>query len=98
MENTVIFGKDVNVVAYYFKEVGRRLKCYPKRVEYDGRQVTFEDGLIRSLRIGERIINIFDMSDGDRHYQLEFDHGSKSWRLVNVDEAARTKVQLNSTF
>ncbi len=85
MENVVQINKDVSVVAYYFKNVGRRLKCYPKRIEYDGKSITFKEmGLRHPTKKGQRMIHVFDMSDGSADYRLEFDAQNLTWTLVSI--------------
>lgn len=88
MENGVTLNKAVNVVAYYFKNTGQRLKCFPKRMEYDGHRVEFtETGLIHPTHKGQRLIHIFDMTDGNADYRLEFDAEKLDWKLVSIADA-----------
>lgn len=85
MENVVKVNKDVNVVAYYFKDVGRRLKCYPRKIEYGGQSIIFNEmGLRHPTKKGQRMIHVFDMSDGSADYRLEFDAEQLSWTLISV--------------
>jgi len=85
MEDVVNVNKDVNVVAYYFKNAGQRLKCFPKRMEYDGKRVDFNDtGLRHPTKKGQRTIHVFDMSDGQADYRLEFDAQELSWKLIAI--------------
>jgi hypothetical protein len=88
MENLIMLNKEVNVVAYYFKNAGARLKCFPKRMEFDGKRVEFsETGLRHPTKKGERTIHIFDMTDGQADYRLEFDAANLDWRLVSMADA-----------
>lgn len=85
MENIITLNKAVNVVAFYFKNSGRRLKCFPKRMEYDGRRVEFtETGLRHPTQKGQRLVHVFDMTDGSADYRLEFDAQNLDWRLVSI--------------
>lgn len=85
MENVIEINKGVNVVAFYFKNAGQRLKCFPKRMEYDGRRVDFtETGLVHPTKKGQRAVHVFDMTDGNADYRLEFDAQSLDWTLVYV--------------
>ncbi|OGL36991.1 hypothetical protein A3A68_00185 [Candidatus Saccharibacteria bacterium RIFCSPLOWO2_01_FULL_48_13] len=85
MENTVTLNKAVNVVAYYFKNTGARLKCFPKRMEVDGRRVEFtETGLRHPVQKGQQLVHVFDMTDGNADYRLEFDAKNLDWRLVSI--------------
>jgi hypothetical protein len=85
MEKTVNLNKEVNVVGYYFKNAGRRLLCFPKRVEFDGKSVTFtDDGRRRPIKKDGQLIQLFKMSDGQASYQLEFDDSAASWKLLSI--------------
>ena len=85
MENKVTINKAVNVVAFYFKNTGHRLKCFPKRMEYDGKRVEFtETGLRHPVQKGRRLIHIFEMTDGSADYRLEFDAEKLDWTLVSM--------------
>jgi|SRR3989344_5629663 len=85
MENSVKVNRDVNVVAFYFKNVGRRLKCYPKRIEYDGKSIDFKEmGLRHPTKKGQRMVHVFDMTDGSADYRLEFDAQDLNWKLISV--------------
>jgi hypothetical protein len=89
MDNTVLINKDVNIVAYYFTKGVQRLRCFPKRMEFDGTVVNFtETGLWHPTKKGQRMVHIFDMSDGQADYRLEFDAESLSWQLVSVADLA----------
>lgn len=88
MEDVVQIGEDVNVVAYYFKGRGN-LRCFPKQIEYGGRQIVFnETGLRHPTRKGQRMVHVFDMTDGTADYRLEFDAATLTWKLVYIADAA----------
>lgn len=85
MENSVQINKEVSIVAYYFKNGLRRLKCFPKRMEYQGRVIEFsETGLRHPTKKGQRMIHVFDMTDGNADYRLEFDAAALTWTLVSI--------------
>ena len=85
MENVVQVNKTVSVVAFYFKNAGQRLKCFPKRMEYAGRSINFtETGLLHPVKKGARMIHVFDMTDGNADYRLEFDAETLDWTLVYI--------------
>ena len=44
MKNRIVVSREVNVPELYFKNEGR-LKTFPRRMELDGREYTFMDGL-----------------------------------------------------
>lgn len=83
MKNRVVIAREVNVPEVYFKDDGH-LKTYPRRMEYEGREYTFMDGLRSIIRKGQQMIQIFDMTDGARDYRLQFDDKQRSWTLVDM--------------
>jgi hypothetical protein len=89
MENVNIINKEVNVVAYYFHSKGMRLRCYPKVMEYNGRRVAFtETGLRHPTRKGMRSIHVFDMTDGNDNYRIEFDAHQLIWTLISITDTS----------
>lgn len=87
MDQTVMINKDVNIVAYYFRSNSARLRCFPKRMEWDGKQITFtETGLRHPTKKGARMVHIFDMTDGNADYRLEFDAEQLTWTLVSISD------------
>lgn len=87
MDQAIQINKDVSIVAYYFRSNARRLRCFPKRMEYDGKRIDFtETGLVHPTKQGQRMIHVFDMTDGNADYRLEFDAQALSWKLVAITE------------
>jgi hypothetical protein len=87
MENVTKIDQEVNVVAYYFHNKGMRLRCYPKVMEYNGRRITFtETGLRHPTRKGMRSIHVFDMTDGNADYRIEFDAHQLTWTLISISD------------
>ena len=92
MENVTKVNKDVSVLAYYFQNAGRRLKCYPKKIEWAGKTVTFtEMGLRHPTKKGQRMIHVFDMTDGQADYRLEFDAEALNWTLVSISDISESQ-------
>lgn len=88
-DNVVEINKDVNIVAYYFRQGAERLRCFPKKMEYGGKNVIFtEQGLRHPTKKGLRMIHVFDMTDGNADYRLEFDAEQLTWTLVYVADKA----------
>lgn len=85
MESVIEVNKDVSIVAYYFRQGPKHLRCFPKKMEWAGRSVIFtEQGLRHPTRQGMRMIHIFDMTDGQADYRLEFDAEQLTWRLIYI--------------
>jgi hypothetical protein len=88
MEDVITLNQDVTIVAYYFKDKDQP-KCFPKRMEYGGKQVIFtETGLRHPTHKGQRMVHVFDMTDGSADYRLEFDAMSLIWKLVYIADAS----------
>ena len=89
MENVVKINKDINVIAYYFRNTGVRLRCFPKRIEFEGKRVDFtEAGMRHPVRKGQRMVDVFDMTDGTTDYRLEFDPEKLNWTLLEIADLA----------
>jgi hypothetical protein len=43
MDQVTLINKDVNIVAFYFKNTARHLRCFPKKMEYAGRRIVFTE-------------------------------------------------------
>ena len=79
---------EVEVTALYFRPVKSdpRLKSFPKRMEWGGREYNFvEEGLRYLVRKGQELIQLFDMSDGQATYRLRQD--GDHWTLLTVKGA-----------
>jgi hypothetical protein len=82
-----LINQEVSVTSVYFRP-GRHLKGFPKRMEYEGREYTFaESGLRYLMQKGQELIEVFDMTDGQREYRLAHDGQASKWTLVGVREA-----------
>jgi len=92
MDQVNVVNKDVNIVAYYFHNKGRRLRCFPKSMEWAGRRVNFtETGMVHPTRKGQRMLHVFDMTDGNADYRLEFDAQQLSWTLVSIADISESQ-------
>ena len=84
MNDCTAVNKEVTITAMYFRN-RRGLKSFPKRMEYNGNTYTFlESGLQYLIKRGQKMIQIFDMTDGHYTYRLKFDEGEFNWTLVNI--------------
>lgn len=84
MEDVTMINEDVTIVAYYFKDK-KHPKCFPKKMEYNNRQISFtETGLRHPTHHGQRMVHVFDMTDGEADYRLEFDAEALRWKLVYI--------------
>ena len=94
MDQVTKIEKDVNIVAYYFHNRGPRLRCFPKSMEWAGKRITFtETGLVHPTKKGQRAIHVFDMTDGNADYRLEFDASQLNWTLVSIADTGYANAQ-----
>ena len=87
MDPTVLINERVDVIATYKRQGNTQTLCYPYKMRYQGREVTFTELALRHPTTkGKRMVHIFDMSDGINDYRLEFDAEALTWTLVAVME------------
>ncbi|HSX29485.1 MAG TPA: hypothetical protein VLE73_02900 [Candidatus Saccharimonadales bacterium] len=83
MNTRITIGKEVMVPELYFKNDGQ-LNSYPRRMEFNGHEYTFMDGLRYLVHKGKQFVQVFDMTDGRHDYRLKFDSAEHSWTLVDM--------------
>lgn len=75
-----IINEEVAVTAVSFR---RNFEPIPTRIEYKGRAYIFIDSGMRYLvKNGERISQLFDMTDGTTNFRLRNESGASNWTLV----------------
>jgi len=80
----ITINEEVSVPEVYFNRAERQLKSFPRRMEFAGREYTFMDGLRLLVHKGAQLLEIFDMTDGQRDYRLTFDTSDRSWTLIDM--------------
>ena len=86
--NQVTINKEVNVTALYFRNK-KRLKSFPKRMEFDGHEYEFiESGLQYQIIKDDQDLRLFDMTDGSAKYRLRLDYKQLIWTLVSITNRA----------
>ncbi len=81
MTKTII-NKPVQVSAVSF---GRKFEPMPRRIEFEGRTLTFiGDGIRFLIKNNGHITRLFDMSDGAAQYRLR--HEDSRWTLVAISQ------------
>lgn len=71
----------INVTAFYFSG-DRKLKTYPRQIEFGNTRFTFTDGIQYLVQKGQHAIRLFDMTDGSTTYRLRCENGD--WTLVGT--------------
>lgn len=57
----------------------------PRRIEFGGRSYNFVDEGIRlSIKSGQRMTRLFDLSDGRTQFRLRQAQDSHGWELVSI--------------
>jgi hypothetical protein len=86
---TRYFNKEVTINALYFRgQTKRRFKAFPKRMVYEGREITFiESGLQFLIKKGQTAVKLFDMTDGQTDYRLQLDPEGSTWKLLRATPA-----------
>lgn len=78
----VQINEQVNVTSIGFR---RNLVAYPKSMEFRGITYNFIDAGLRCLvSQGERIAEIFTLSDGDTDYRLKRENKDGNWMLLSI--------------
>ncbi len=75
-------NKQVSVTRMGFK---KNLTAYPQQVEYEGLTYNFIDaGIGCIVRSGERIAQIFTLTDGSSEFRLRSDNNGGAWTLLSI--------------
>ena len=78
MKNTINSPVDVTAIGF-----GHGMRAYPRRIQFEGVTYDFIDAGLRTvIRSGERISQIFTMTDGRQSYRLKSE--GNSWTLLSV--------------
>lgn len=63
----------------------KNMAIYPRRIEFNGITYHFIDAGLRCLvRQGERIAEVFTMSDGVSEYHLKSEDNGGNWTLLSI--------------
>ena len=89
MEITTFSNKNIEITSVYFRNnaAKQRFESYPRRMVMDGREYTFaESGMRYLVQKGQKLIKLFDVSDGQTQYRLRLDQANR-WTLVDMKAA-----------
>lgn len=87
MDPTVSINERVDVVTLYYAHAAERSICVPWKMRFRGREIMFQSlGMRHPTAKGQRMIHVFEMSDGVNDYRLEFDAERLIWMLVSMVE------------
>lgn len=85
MDPTIKLNERVDIVALYKKEGDMSTLAFPYKMRYRGNDITFTElGMRHPTAKGRRMIHVFDVSDGNNDYRLEFDAERLIWTLTAI--------------
>lgn len=89
MNPTIDINERVSVVTTYKMGSNGKAVFLPLKMRYKHEDITFSKlALKHPTSKGQRMIHVFDMSDGTNDYRLEFDAESLTWLLVSMISGA----------
>ncbi len=77
----------VNVNSFYFSPGGS--KAFPRSIEFGTTRYTFSEGLQYLVNTGERLVKLFDMTDGKTQYRLRLENDQ--WTLLGTKDTRSTQ-------
>ncbi len=90
MDPTIRINERVDVVPIYYATAPERLICKPWKMRYRNDEIVFTTLAMRHPTVqGQRMVHIFDVSDGVNDYRLEHDAERLTWTLVSMIEGHR---------
>jgi hypothetical protein len=85
--NFIEVNDRVEVVTVFHAKGDPATLVMPAKMRWGQKEITFSElGLRHPTAKGQRIIHVFDMSDGANDYRLEFDAEMLTWTLVSILE------------
>lgn len=85
MQHVTPINQRVTVLAAFSETDNQRTTCRPIKMRYKGRDYIFtEVGLCHPTIKGQRTQHIFDLTDGEADYRLEFDTARLTWTLIYI--------------
>lgn len=81
---TQLIDSEVDVTSFYF--TAKTKKCFPRRIEFNGRILAwFESGLRCIVGNGSSSFEVFSMTgDDNKEYKLRYEPQQGSWILCGV--------------
>lgn len=84
MSIRIAMNKKVHITAVFFRQA-KELRYFPRRMEMEGQEYYFKDGLSYSFKNSQRSGSIYDMNDGEGgYYRLLFDAINEDWTLMRI--------------
>lgn len=85
MDPTIIIDERVEVITVFRKHGEFNTMAFPFKMKFHGQEILFTELAFRHPTYqGKRMIHIFDVSDGQNDYRLEFDAERLIWILKSL--------------
>lgn len=85
MNPTIEIGERVSVLTTYRIDSFGRKQFFPYKMHYKGQDIVFKElALKHPTSQGKKMIHVFNMSDGNNDYRLEFDAEGLTWILATM--------------
>jgi hypothetical protein len=85
--NFIEIGDRVEVITRFASHGEPAYMVMPVKMRWKKEEITFTElGLRHPTAKGQRMIHVFDMSDGANDYRLEFDAEALTWTLATIIE------------
>lgn len=79
-----LINERIEVLCVFNEGSSEQYYCFPRKMKYKNRTIEFTElGLRHPTVKGNRMVHIFDMSDGLASYRLEFDAERLVWTLIH---------------
>lgn len=83
MDPDSIVDERVEIICGYYKNRPSSQIAVPLKMRYKNKEIKFTElGLRHPTMKGQRMVHVFDMSDGTCDYRIEFDAEALTWTLV----------------
>lgn len=85
MDPNNLINERVEVIVGFYKNRVASQIAVPIKMKYKNQEISFSElGLRHPTMKGQRMVHVFDMSDGTCDYRLEFDAEGLTWTLTSV--------------
>lgn len=86
--NFIEINDRIEVITRFASRGDPAYMTFPVKMKWKKQEVIFTElGLRHPTTKGQRMIHVFDMSDGTNDYRLEFDAEMLTWTLVTMIES-----------
>lgn len=85
MEPFEKINERVEVITVHRIGVDSSIAVFPAKMKFRGQEILFTElGLRHPTKKGQRMVHVFDMTDGNNDFRLEYDAERLTWTLVEI--------------